>query len=53
MAIIYFKENAKLNIQENQILHISDNNTVRKREQIIGNIFTIRHNSLQTKNDPS
>lgn len=51
MVATYFKKPIKVNAQANQTLHISDNNIVKK-DQIIRDIFTIRHNSLQTKSDP-
>lgn len=39
-------------LQANHILHVSDNNIVKKEEQIIEDMFTIRQNSLQTKKNP-
>lgn len=52
MGATYFKKPTQITVQANQILHIFDNNTVKRKEQINGDIFTIRHNSLQTKDDP-
>lgn len=41
MVATYFKK-PEINVQANQILHILDN-TVKKEEQIIGDMFAIRH----------
>lgn len=50
MVATYFKKPIKVHVQASQLLHTSDNNTLKK-EQIIGDIFTTRPNSHQTKSD--
>jgi hypothetical protein len=52
MVPIYFKKVTNLNLRANQILHLSDNNTVKDEEQMIGDTVTSRLNSLQTKTNP-
>lgn len=52
MVATFIKKPTKISVQANQRLHISDNNTVEKEEQIIGDMLTIRHNCFQRKNDP-